>query len=180
MRAREYYQIHTCRKAQSLMMFHYTRFEVPLTAGVPVPSRLYFPEPSPALPLSGMRIVVKDNIDLKGVRTSAGNKAFRELYGPRTANAPCIQLLLKAGAVVVGKAKTVPFASGANARDWIDYQPSFNIRADGYQDPGCSSAGSASAIAAYEWLDITIATDSKVHRLFFSNRFLTFCQLLEV
>jgi Asp-tRNA(Asn)/Glu-tRNA(Gln) amidotransferase A subunit family amidase len=135
-------------------------FYVPLTAGVSVPSRLYFPDPSPEFPLSGLRVVVKDNIDLKGVPTSAGNKAFRELYGQRLETAPCVQRLLDAGAVVVGKAKTVQFASGANARDWIDYQPSFNPRADGYQDPGCSSAGSASAVAAYEWLDISIATDT--------------------
>lgn len=32
---------------------------------------------------------------------------------------------------------------------------------DGYQSPGGGSSGSASAIAAYEWLDIAIGTDSE-------------------
>jgi hypothetical protein len=46
--------------------------------------------------------------------------------------------------------------------DWVDSQCSFNCRGDGYQDPGISSTGSAAALAAYEWLDVAIGTDSKV------------------
>lgn len=32
---------------------------------------------------------------------------------------------------------------------------------DGYQDPDISSSGDASALAAYDWLDFAIATDSE-------------------
>ncbi|CAH0044896.1 unnamed protein product [Clonostachys solani] len=132
----------------------------PGTAGVPVPSRCYYPDPSPEKPLSGMRVAIKDNIDVAGVPTSVGSKAFAELYGKRNKNALCVERLLNAGALIIGKAKTVQFASGEGARDWIDYQAPFNPRGDGYQDPECSSAGSATACSAYDWVDIALGTDT--------------------
>lgn len=95
-----------------------------------------------------MRVAVTDNIDLKGVRTSAGNRAFQALYPAKARNAASVEKLLKAGAVIVGKTKTVQFASGENARDWIDFFPPFSPRGDGYQDPGCNSAGSATAASS--------------------------------
>ena len=109
-----------------------------------------------------MRIAFKDNIDLKGVRTSAGSRAYQTLYPEKERNAACITKLLGAGAVIVGKTKTVQFASGENARDWIDYSAPFNPRADGYQEPSGSSTGSATAVSAYGWIDATIGTDSRL------------------
>ncbi|CAI6084958.1 unnamed protein product [Clonostachys chloroleuca] len=135
-------------------------FVNPGTAGVPVPSRCYYPDRSPEKPLSGMRVAIKDNIDVAGVPTSVGSKAFAELYGTRDKNALCVERLLDAGALIIGKAKTVQFASGEGARDWIDYQAPFNPRGDGYQDPECSSAGSATACSAYDWVDIALGTDT--------------------
>jgi Asp-tRNA(Asn)/Glu-tRNA(Gln) amidotransferase A subunit family amidase len=41
-----------------------------------------------------------------------------------------------------------------------DYHAPFNPRGDGYQSPAGSSSGSAAAIAAYDWLDFTIAEDT--------------------
>uniref|UniRef100_A0A8H7TVE2 Amidase domain-containing protein n=1 Tax=Bionectria ochroleuca TaxID=29856 RepID=A0A8H7TVE2_BIOOC len=135
-------------------------FVNPGTLGVPVPSRCYYPDPSPEKPLSGMRVAIKDNIDVAGVPTSVGSKAFAELYGARDKNALCVERLLDAGALIIGKAKTVQFASGEGARDWIDFQAPFNPRGDGYQDPECSSAGSATACSAYNWVDIALGTDT--------------------
>jgi Asp-tRNA(Asn)/Glu-tRNA(Gln) amidotransferase A subunit family amidase len=108
-----------------------------------------------------MRVVIKDNIDMQGVPTSAGNRAYGELYGIKEKNAEVVDRLLNAGAAILGRVKTVQFASGENAKDWFDYQAPFNPRGDGYQDPGCSSAGSATATSAYEWVDIALGTDSK-------------------
>jgi len=139
----------------------YCRFAIPGTAGVPVPTRCHFGKPTPQKPLLGMRVAIKDNIDMAGVTTSAGNRAYGELYGPRAENAAVVDRLLDAGAVIVGRVKTVPFASGENARDWIDFHAPFNPRGDGYQDPGCSSAGSATAVSAYDWVDIALGTDSE-------------------
>lgn len=122
---------------------------------------MYYDRPSKAKPLSGLRVGIKDNIDLKGIRTSAGNRAYQALYPPKEKSAVCVEKLLAAGAVIVGKTKTVQFASGANARDWIDYQASFTPRGDGYQDPSCSSTGSAAAMSSYNWMDFTLGTDSR-------------------
>jgi Asp-tRNA(Asn)/Glu-tRNA(Gln) amidotransferase A subunit family amidase len=44
--------------------------------------------------------------------------------------------------------------------DWIDWQCSFNPRADGYQSPSMSSAGSAAAVAGYDWVDFSVGTDT--------------------
>src|ERR1700761_6355144 len=52
-------------------------------------------------PLAGLPIVVKDNINTSDLPTSGGTPALR---GVRTArNAPSLQKLLDAGAVVIGK-----------------------------------------------------------------------------
>jgi hypothetical protein len=42
----------------------------------------------------------------------------------------------------------------------VDYHEPFNPRGDGYQDTSTSSAGSGAAIGAYEWLDITVGSDT--------------------
>jgi len=133
---------------------------IPGTSGVPVPSRTYYDASSEEKPLSGSRVVIKDVIDMAGVPTSAGNKAYGILYGVKEKNAVCVEKLLDAGAVILGRVKTVQFASGENAKDWFDYQPPFNPRGDGYQDPDCSSAGSATASSAYDWIDAALGTDS--------------------
>ncbi|KAI9726494.1 MAG: hypothetical protein M1828_001316 [Chrysothrix sp. TS-e1954] len=135
-------------------------FESLQISGIATPSRLYSEEKCERRPLSGMRFGIKDVIDVKGVVTTCGNRAYESLHGRAQESATCVERLLDAGAVIVGKTKTVQFASGETARDWIDYQASFNIRGDGYQEPGGSSAGSAAGVAAYTWLDGAIGTDS--------------------
>jgi Asp-tRNA(Asn)/Glu-tRNA(Gln) amidotransferase A subunit family amidase len=137
------------------------RYTIPPTSFIPVPSRLFFDKPSQLKPLSGLRMGIKDNIDVKGVRASNGNRAFQELYPPSQRSAAVVETLLAAGAIIVGKTRSVQFASGENARDWIDYQPSFMPRGDGYQEPSCSSTGSAAAMSSYDWMDLTIGSDSK-------------------
>lgn len=64
------------------------------------------------------------------------------------------------GAIIVGKQKTAQLASAADPWDWTDFQPPFNPRGDGYLTCSASSAGSACSIAAYEWLDFAIGSDT--------------------
>ncbi|KAK5995289.1 Scytalone dehydratase-like Arp1-like protein [Cladobotryum mycophilum] len=111
-------------------------------------------------PLAGLRILVKDNIHLKGIKTSAGNRAFYETYPPQDQSADCIQKLMDKGVVVVGKTKLNSFGNWEEPTEYIDYQAPWNPRADGYQSTGGSSSGSASAIVSYDWLDIAIGTDT--------------------
>ncbi|KAJ5243430.1 uncharacterized protein N7469_001757 [Penicillium citrinum] len=131
-----------------------------MTKSVAVPSRLYY-TPTADKPLAGLRCGVKDIFDLKGLRTSGGNRAFYDLYPQRNTTAPSIQRLIDAGAVIVGKMGTVQFANGDNpTADWVDFHCPFNPRGDGYQAPGGSSSGPGAGIAAYDWLDITIGSDT--------------------
>lgn len=74
--------------------------------GIPVPSRLYALNASSSEPFKGMRIGVKDIIDLKGIKTSMGNRAWFDLYDKATDTAPALQTLVDFGAVIVGKTKT--------------------------------------------------------------------------
>ena len=111
-------------------------------------------------PISGWRIVIKDNIDLKGVKTSVGNRAFFNTYPPRSKTAANIQKVIEKGVIVSGKAKMNSFGNWEEPTEYIDYQAPWNPRGDGYQSTGGSSSGSAAAIAAYDWLDIAVGTDS--------------------
>lgn len=132
---------------------------------VAVPSRHYF-TPNKEKPLSGYRIAIKDIYDLNGIRTAASNRAFRDLYPARTRTAIVIQRLIDDGAIIVGKTKTTTFADRELAtQDWIDTHSPFNPRGDGYIWGGGSSTGSATAMAAYEWLDFAIASDSEIFRV---------------
>ncbi|KAI9376777.1 amidase signature domain-containing protein [Aspergillus egyptiacus] len=115
---------------------------------------------NPTGPLAGWRIAIKDNIHLKGIRTSVGNYVFSQIFPPQPKTAACIQRLVNQGAVIVGKTKMNSFGNWEEPLEYIDYQAPWNPRADGYQSTGGSSSGSAAAVAAYEWVDVAIGTDT--------------------
>ncbi|KAK0111635.1 hypothetical protein ONS95_001980 [Cadophora gregata] len=123
-----------------------------------LPSRITSRATSNSL-FAGMRILVKDNIHLKGIKTSVGNRAFYETYPPQPETAECVKRLIDQGAVILGKTKMNSFATWEESVEYIDYQAPWNPRADHHQSPGGSSSGSASAVATYDWLDMTIGTD---------------------
>lgn len=107
-------------------------------------------------------MAVKDLLHLKGTHTGCGNRAYRRLYGPSPTSTEAVDRAIKLGAVVVGKTKTVEFGGAQEViGDWSDYSYSFNARGDGYLAATGSSTGSASSLAAYPWLDITLGTDCK-------------------
>jgi Asp-tRNA(Asn)/Glu-tRNA(Gln) amidotransferase A subunit family amidase len=128
---------------------------------VAVPSRLYS-NPSKERPLAGARVSIKDNYDLKGIRTTMMNRAYNELYPPRASSADYATKLTQLGAVIVGKTKMSAFASAEEPTDqWVDYHCPFNPRGDMYQTPSCSSTGAGASLAGYSWLDHSIGTDSE-------------------
>lgn len=124
-----------------------------------LPSRIKSQTGSPSI-FAGLRVAVKDNYHLKGIRTSLGNRAFYETYPPRPETAECVQKLIGLGAVIVGKTKMNSLGNWEEPTEYIDYQAPWNPRADRYQSPGGSSTGSASAIGEYDWLDIALGSDS--------------------
>lgn len=131
----------------------------PASLSIAVPSRMYYKR-SAEFPLAGLRIAVKDTMDLQGVRTGGSSRDYTRLYPPRKETAPSVRKLLELGAVVVGKTKTTQFADTEwPTADWVDFHAPFSPRADGYQSPSGSSAGSGAAMAAFEWLDFATGTD---------------------
>ncbi|KAF2403866.1 amidase signature enzyme [Trichodelitschia bisporula] len=130
------------------------------SVAIAVPSRLYYTA-TEAKPLAGVRLGVKDIYDLKGLKTSNGNRAWYHFYPEANGTAPPVQNLIDAGAIPVGKMKTSQFANGESATaDWVDYHAPFNPRGDGYQQPSSSSSGPGAAAGAYEWLDIALGSDT--------------------
>ncbi|KAL6849082.1 hypothetical protein ACO1O0_008612 [Amphichorda felina] len=125
---------------------------------IPVPSRLYYPNPSTEKPLAGVRFSISDAMSLKGARTTLSSRAWASLY-PSAADktARYAQKLMDLGAVIVGKTKVSQFASG---EQWVDVQGPWNPRADQYQDPSGSSAGAGVALAGYEWLEYAVGEDA--------------------
>lgn len=102
--------------------------------------------PAPATPpeLWAWTFVVKDMIDVAGLPTTRGSA----LYGSEEAltTAPCVELLERAGALLVGKANQHEFAWGVTSENphWGDVR---NPRHE-HLAPGGSSGGTAAALAA--------------------------------
>jgi amidase len=112
---------------------------------------------SPDGPLTGLTLAVKDIVDVAGITTGAGNPDWLAAHAPATRHAPAVQLLLDAGATVVGKAHTDEFAwslQGTNHHYGTPRNPAAPGRV-----PGGSSSGSASAVALGV-TDIAIGTDT--------------------
>ena len=104
---------------------------------------------------------MKDNIHVKGIHTSLGSRAYLSTYPAADRNAKVIQRLIALGAKLVGKTKLCSFASSEWVHDqFLEFLGPFNVRGDGNSGPMGSSSGGAAALAAYEWLDGSIVTDS--------------------
>ncbi len=107
-----------------------------------------------AKPLWGVPFAVKDNIDVAGMPTTAACPEFA--YQPE-ANAVCVDLLLEAGAILIGKTNLDQFATGlVGLRS--PYQPPRNAL-DPALPPGGSSSGSAVA-AAHGVVSFSLGTDT--------------------
>jgi Asp-tRNA(Asn)/Glu-tRNA(Gln) amidotransferase A subunit family amidase len=107
---------------------------------------------------------VKDIFHLAGAPTTAGSRAFRALFQKKHAReaktSRAVAGAVALGAVVVGKNKTMEFTGCQNTTaDWVEYSFPRNPRGDGMLSPHGSSSGGASAVAAYDWLDVAIGSD---------------------
>jgi allophanate hydrolase len=96
-----------------------------------------------SLPLYGIPVAVKDNIDVKGLPTTAACPAY--LYRPNK-DAACVARLRDAGALVVGKTNLDQFATGL-----VGVRTPYGIGRNLFDPkliPGGSSSGSALAVGA--------------------------------
>ncbi len=107
-----------------------------------------------ALPLFGIPFAVKDNIDVAGKPTTAGCPQFA--YVP-TRSAACVEKLLNAGAILIGKTNLDQFASGLTGMLSPYGEPSNSF--DGDYVSGGSSSGSALAVAV-NLVSFAVGTDT--------------------
>jgi len=100
-------------------------------------------------PLSGVPIVVKDNIEVAGLPTTGGTPALKGYVAK--ADAPVVKVLRNAGAIVLGKTNMHELAFGISG-----YNPAYNTGPepgvrnayDATRSAGGSSSGTGAAIGA--------------------------------
>ncbi len=95
-------------------------------------------------PLAGVPIIIKDNILVEGVRMTCASRMLENYIAPYDAGV--VEMLEKAGLVIVGKANMDEFAMGSTGETSI-FGPAL---LPGNKDycAGGSSSGSAAAVAA--------------------------------
>lgn len=108
-------------------------------------------------PLSGLRFAAKDNFDVAGFVTGAGNPDWARTHSAARVTARAVQQLLDAGADLAGKTQMDELAWGAlgvNPHYGTPLNPAAPSRV-----PGGSSTGSASAVAE-GLVDFALGTDT--------------------
>jgi amidase len=106
---------------------------------------------------TGIRLAVKDLIDVEGVPTTAGCRALAETARPADRDAACLGGARAVGAVIVGKANLHELAyGGAGINEW--FGTPVNPLDPGLM-PGGSSSGSAVAVADRD-ADVAYGSDT--------------------
>ncbi len=98
------------------------------------------------LPLAGVPLAVKDNMCLRGTRTTCGSRILEHWVAPYTATA--VARAIDAGAIPIGKANCDEFAMGSSCEN-----SALGVTRNPYdlqRVAGGSSGGSAAAVAARE------------------------------
>lgn len=107
-------------------------------------------------PLEGVPIVIKDSLDIAGLPTTGAWPVTSPVVGGvpliPAQDAPVVQRLQDAGAIVLGKTNLPILAGSGNNANNSAYGPTFNVL-DRDWAPGGSSTGTAAAVAG----DFTVA-----------------------
>ncbi|NDK88806.1 amidase [Gordonia desulfuricans] len=106
-------------------------------------------------PLSGVRIGVKDNIAVGGVRSTCGSAYFADRIAE--SDAECVGALKRAGAIITSTLNLAEFAVGVTSQNSASGGPVNPW--DPARVPGGSSGGSGVAVAA-GIVDVALGTDT--------------------
>lgn len=106
-------------------------------------------------PLSGVRIGVKDNIEVGGVRSTCGSEYFADRVA--VSDAACVAVLKRAGATITSTLNLAEFAVGVTSQNSAFGGPVNPW--DAGRVPGGSSGGSGVAVAA-GIVDVALGTDT--------------------
>lgn len=98
----------------------------------------------PLPPLAGVPLAIKDNMNVRGTRTTCASRMLENYESPYTAT--CVSRMLDAGCLPVGKANMDEFAFGSSTESSAFHRT--NNPWDLERVPGGSSGGSAAAVAA--------------------------------
>ena len=109
----------------------------------------------PLPPLAGVPLAIKDNMNLVGTRTTCASRMLGDYQSVYTAT--CVQRMLDAGCLPMGKANMDEFAFGSSTESSAFHRT--NNPWDTERVPGGSGGGSASAVAAFE-APIALGTDT--------------------
>jgi amidase len=112
---------------------------------------------APNGPLAGLTFAAKDIFDVAGFVTGGGNPDWKNTHAPATKTAWAVQVLVEAGATMVGKTLTDELTRGIFGEN-AHYGTPVNPRAAD-RVPGGSSSGSAAAVAG-NLVDFALGSDT--------------------
>ncbi|MDB6151057.1 MAG: Amidase [Chthoniobacter sp.] len=107
----------------------------------------------------GLRLAVKDLIDMKGVVTSAGSEFLSKTSPPARRDAKCLAIARQRNVQIVGKTNTTEFAVAVSGINEYFGTPKNPLSSRRNLIPGGSSCGSAVAVANRS-ADVAFGTDT--------------------
>src|SRR6266576_2536510 len=105
----------------------------------------------------GLRLAVKDNIDVKGVVTTAGSEIFSVTHKPAKKDAACLAIARRRKVQIVGKTNMTEFAISPSGMNEYFGTPVNQLKRN--LIPGGSSSGNAVALAS-GMADMAFGTDT--------------------
>jgi Asp-tRNA(Asn)/Glu-tRNA(Gln) amidotransferase A subunit family amidase len=104
-----------------------------------------------------LRLAVKDNIDIKGVVTTAGSEIFFKTHKPAEKDAACLAIARRRNVQIVGKTNMTEFAISPSGMNQYFGTPVNPLKRN--LIPGGSSSGNAVAVAS-GMADMAFGTDT--------------------